>query len=56
MGSEEFSKMVRQKQTRQRFISHAINFIRENNFDGIDLGKVLNKFDFLYRKFYIIKF
>lgn len=38
MASEEFSAMVKKKQTRKNFIIHAIRFLRFYNFDGIDLG------------------
>ncbi|RNA25663.1 chitotriosidase-1 [Brachionus plicatilis] len=37
MASEEFSAMVKKKQTRKNFIIHAIRFLRFYNFDGIDL-------------------
>lgn len=40
MKSKEFSRMVQRKETRSKFIEHAIEFIRSNNFDGIDLGKL----------------
>lgn len=47
MASEEFSAMVKHKQTRKKFINHAIHFLRFYNFDGIDLGNskifILNK-------------
>ena len=48
MASEEFSAMVKHKQTRKKFINHAIRFLRFYNFDGIDLGnwKFLNSYYF----------
>lgn len=44
MESREFSAMVKQKRTRQEFISHAIKFLRHYGFDGLDLGMVTNLF------------
>jgi GH18 family chitinase len=38
MESQEFSKMVEEKQTRKTFIDDAILFLRKHDFDGIDLG------------------
>ncbi|CAF0742100.1 unnamed protein product [Brachionus calyciflorus] len=37
MASEEFSAMSNTKENRERFIRHAIRFLRFYNFDGIDL-------------------
>lgn len=41
MASEEFSAMSKRKQTRERFIQHAIKFLRFYNFDGIDLAFIV---------------
>jgi GH18 family chitinase len=39
MGSKEFSNMTKSKETREKFILHAIKFLRLYGFDGVDLGK-----------------
>ena len=36
-GVGPFSAMVRTETTRQEFITHAIDFLRNRNFDGLDL-------------------
>ena len=37
MGSGPFMQMVETKETRAHFISHSIGFLRDRNFDGLDL-------------------
>ena len=38
MGSIPFSEVVATKQTRQKFISSSIQFLRARNFDGLDIS------------------
>ena len=45
MGSQEFSTMVKKRETRKKFIDHAIKFLRHYGFDGVDLGKIKTKLD-----------
>jgi len=37
MASKEFSKMVKLRETREKFINHLIKFLRLYEFDGVDL-------------------
>jgi chitinase len=37
MASKEFSKMVKLRETREKFINHLIQFLRFYEFDGVDL-------------------
>jgi chitinase len=37
MKSDAFSNMVQSRHTRQKFLSHLMLFLREHNFDGVDL-------------------
>ena len=39
MESKDFSDMVKTRENRDKFITQAIEFLRLNNFDGIDFGK-----------------
>lgn len=43
MESKEFSEMVKTREKREKFIKHAIKFLRYHGFDGIDLG-ILDNF------------
>ncbi|CAG2109098.1 unnamed protein product, partial [Medioppia subpectinata] len=36
-GSKRFSKLVASPELRQTFINSALKFLREHNFDGLDL-------------------
>lgn len=37
MGSEPFTHMVKTTQSRQEFVKSAVDFLRQRNFDGLDL-------------------
>ena len=43
MESKDFSDMVKYKENREKFISQAIEFLRLQGFDGIDLGKFFDE-------------
>ena len=36
-STEKYSKMVNNPAARKKFVRHAVNFIEQNNFDGLDL-------------------
>ena len=62
MGSGPFIQMVETKETRADFISHSIGFLRDRNFDGLDLdweypsGVYKDKFTLLVQvKIYCLK-
>jgi GH18 family chitinase len=38
MESKDFSDMVKTRENREKFITHAIEFLRLKGFDGLDLG------------------
>lgn len=35
--SEKYSKLVSDSNARSKFVSHSIEFLKQNNFDGLDL-------------------
>lgn len=37
MGSKPFTQMVKTQETRAEFVKSTIQFLRERNFDGLDL-------------------
>lgn len=36
-AGDKYSKLVNSPPARRRFIAHVVDFIEENNFDGLDL-------------------
>jgi chitinase len=35
--NQKYSKLISEKATRTKFIDHLINYLKEHNFDGIDI-------------------
>jgi chitinase len=42
-GSTRFSPLVASEQRRQEFVKNIIKYLRQNRFDGLDLGNILVK-------------
>lgn len=36
-AGDKYSRLVNNSSARRRFVAHVVNFIEENNFDGLDL-------------------